>query len=244
MTKPIEYMHFETVASTNTWVKEHATSLNPEGVTCVFASEQTAGRGRFNRKWLSAKGNNVYATLYLCLPKNFPYIGNLSQILSLACVQILEQKGFHPQIKWPNDILVNEKKIAGVLCETMERDDQIGIALGIGVNVDISQSLLDTIDQPATSLSQLSGQTWKREQLLQPIVDLFLKQLETLRKEGFAPFVPAYTQLLAFKEKPITHHDGHRTIEGVYESINDKGQLVLRLASGELTPLFSGEIKK
>lgn len=240
--KPITYIHLETVNSTNTWVKEHHTSLNSQEFTCLYASEQTAGRGRFNRKWLSAKGNNIYATLYFCVEKNFTHLGNLSQILSLACIEVLEQKGFHPQIKWPNDILVEGKKLAGILCETITVNDQIGVVLGIGINVDLSPSLLATIDQPATSLAQLSEKSWKQEQLLEPLVELFLKHLDVLQKEGFSPFVPLYTERLTLKDKWITHHNGAQILEGRYESINDRGEFVLRLPNGKLVTLFSGEI--
>jgi BirA family biotin operon repressor/biotin-[acetyl-CoA-carboxylase] ligase len=240
--KSIKYIQFETIHSTNSWVKENAASLNQEEITCISATEQTAGRGRFNRKWVSAKGNNIYATLYFCVPKHFPYVGNLSQILSLACIEILESKGFHPQIKWPNDLLIASKKFAGILCETLNFDENIGIVLGIGINVDLPPSLLNTIDQPATSLSELSNQNVEREQLLKTLVELFCKKLEILRKQGFAPFWAAYTEHLFLKDQLIIHHDGHRTLEGTYESINEKGQLVLRLANGELKTLFSGEI--
>src|SRR5580700_2479453 len=176
--KSINYIHFDTIDSTNTWTKKNAATLDSNQLTCVTALEQTAGRGRFSRKWLSPKGQNIYATLYFCLPKECSYLINLGQILSLSSISVLQKKGFSPQIKWPNDILLEGKKVAGILCETIVLEDKLGAILGIGMNVNMSQELLDTIDQPATSLAQLSGQTWSLEQILEPILKQFLKDLD------------------------------------------------------------------
>jgi BirA family biotin operon repressor/biotin-[acetyl-CoA-carboxylase] ligase len=242
--KNIYYIHFDTIDSTNTWTKKNAASLDPNQLTCVTALEQTAGRGRFFRKWISPKGQNIYATLFFCLPKQSPFLINLSQILSLSCIEVLKKKGFHPQIKWPNDILLDGKKVAGVLCETVSFEDRIGIVLGIGINVNMSKELLETIDQPATSLAQLSGQTWTLEQILEPVLKQFLKDLETLQEQGFEPFRPIYDQLLAFKGQAITCNDGIKTIKGVCHSIDPEGKLNLLLPDGKISKLSAGELKR
>lgn len=241
--KHIDYIHFDTIDSTNTWTKKNAEHLDPDRLTCITALEQTAGRGRFQRKWISPKGQNIYATLYFCLSPGCPHIINLGQILSLACIAVLEKKGFHPQIKWPNDILLEGKKMSGILCETVSFEDRMGIVLGVGINVNMSQDLLDTIDQPATSLAQLSGRTWTLEQIIEPIIRQFMADLETLLKEGFKPFRPKYERLLAFKGKSISCNDGTRTIKGICHSINPDGRLNLLLPNGQLTLLAAGELK-
>jgi BirA family biotin operon repressor/biotin-[acetyl-CoA-carboxylase] ligase len=242
--KNIYYIHFDTIDSTNTWTKKNAEGLDPDQLTCVTALEQTAGRGRFFRKWLSPKGqNNIYATLYFCLPKSFPYLINLGQILSLSCIAVLNKKGFQPQIKWPNDILLDGKKVAGILCETVSFEDRMGVVLGIGINVNMPQEMLETIDQPATSLAQLSGRTWTLEQILEPVLKQFLDDLETLEAKGFEPFRSNYDQLLAFKGEPITCNDGLKTIKGICHSINADGRLNLLLPDGKISILSAGEVK-
>lgn len=241
--KNIHYIHFDTIDSTNTWTKKNAASLDPHQLTCVTALEQTAGRGRFLRKWISPKGQNIYATLYFCLPKECPYLVNLGQILSLSCITILKKKGFDPRIKWPNDILLEGKKIAGVLCETASFEDRIGIVLGIGINVNMSKESLETIDQPATSLAQLSGQTWTLEQILEPMLQQFLKDLDILKTQGFEPFRQTYDQLLAFKGEAITCNDGAQSIKGVCHSVNADGRLKLLLPDGKVSILSAGELK-
>ena len=241
--KNIYYIHFDTIDSTNTWTKKNASTLDRDQLTCVTALEQTAGRGRFFRKWISPKGQNIYATLYFCLPRSCPYFVNLGQILSLSCITVLNKKGFHPQIKWPNDILLGGKKVAGILCETISFEDRIGIALGIGINVNMQKDLLEAIDQPATSLAQLSGQTWTLEQILEPVLKQFIEDLETLESHGFEPFRPTYEDLLAFKGESITCHDGLKTIKGICHSINVDGRLNLLLPDGNMKTLSAGELK-
>jgi BirA family transcriptional regulator, biotin operon repressor / biotin---[acetyl-CoA-carboxylase] ligase len=241
--KSIYYIHFDTIDSTNAWTKKNASTLDPDQLTCVTALEQTAGRGRFLRKWISPKGKNIYATLYFCLPRHCPYLINLGQILSLSCIAVLKKKGFHPQIKWPNDILLEGKKVAGILCETVSFEDRIGIVLGIGININMEQDLLDTIDQPATSLAQLSGQTWTLEQIIEPILTQFITDLAILECKGFAPFRESYEKQLAFKGKLIACHDGKQTLRGVCHSINADGRLNLLLPDGQLKVLSAGELK-
>ena len=92
--KNIYHIHFDIIDSTNTWTKNNAATLDPDQLTCITASEQTAGRGRLSRKWISPKGN-IYATLYFTLPRQCPYIINLGQILSLSCIAVLKKKEFN-----------------------------------------------------------------------------------------------------------------------------------------------------
>src|SRR6187399_2287969 len=102
--------HFETIDSTNTWAKQNALHLSLDKMTFLTADEQTAGRGRFNRRWISGKGENVLATFCFALEKHRTDIGNLPQILALSALQVLEKHNLNSQLKWPNDILLNEKK--------------------------------------------------------------------------------------------------------------------------------------
>ncbi len=242
--KNIYYLHFDTLDSTNTWAKNNIHTLDPNHLTCITALEQTAGRGRFQRRWLSPRGQNIYATLFFTLQRMSKVVINLSQVLSLSCAHVLKSKGFSPQIKWPNDLLLSGKKVAGILCESVAMEnDQLGIILGIGINVNMTQELLNTLDQPATSLAQLSGHTWALEQILEPLLQQFLQDLERLTKEGFTPFIASYEELLAFRGQKITCSDGFQTHKGICHSINKEGRLNLLLDSGKITTLSAGEVK-
>jgi BirA family biotin operon repressor/biotin-[acetyl-CoA-carboxylase] ligase len=237
--KKIYYLHFDTIDSTNTWAKKNAATLDPDHLTCITALEQTAGRGRGGRKWISPKGQNIHATLFFTLPTHSRIVANLSQILSLSCAKVLKEKGFSPQIKWPNDLLLSRKKVAGVLCETVSFPEYLGIVLGIGINLNMSEELLSQIDQPAISLAQLSGHTWEKEQILEPLLIQFLKDLEQVVNKGFSAIHADYEKLLIFKGETISCRVGGSKVQGVLESIQQDGRLNLRLVTGELMVLSS-----
>lgn len=241
--KHIHYLHFDSIDSTNNWAKKNIKTLDPDALTCITALEQTAGRGRFNRQWVSGRGENITATLFFSLPLSSPIISNVGQVLSLSCVSVLKQKGFSPQIKWPNDLLLSGKKVAGILSETAALPDRLAIILGIGINVNMRDELLTSIDQPATSLAQLSGKLWQLEQILEPLLQQFLRDLDLLKREGFVPFQSSYENVLAFRGEPITCADGMQLIRGICHSINKEGKLNLLLQDGSLTTLSAGEVK-
>jgi BirA family transcriptional regulator, biotin operon repressor / biotin---[acetyl-CoA-carboxylase] ligase len=239
----ILYIHLETIDSTNAWAKSHASTLDPTALTCIIAEEQTVGRGRLSKRWVSPKGQNLYASFYFCLPLGFSHLGNIGQVLSISCCKVLLTLGFSPQIKWPNDLLLAEKKVAGVLTETLPLGDQTGVIAGIGVNVNMSPELLNTIDQPATSLAQVSGRTWQIQPLVEALAKQFLADLVALEQKGFAPLRPFYEEALASKGKTITCRDGTHTWKGICHSVNEDGRLNLMLPSGEMVALSAGEIQ-
>lgn len=240
----IQRIHFEKIESTSTWAKENAQIFDLDGLTCVTAFEQTAGRGRFNRRWISGRGQNITATLFFTLPKESPIVANLAQLLSLSCVAVLEKLGFTPQIKWPNDLLLNGKKVSGILCETIEINNRLGIALGIGMNVNLPEEILSKIDQPATSLLQVSGKTWPIEELIDLILKQFAADLEKLKTAGFASFKNNYEKHLAYLGQPITCSDaaGRKSIQGVCHSVAPDGRLNLLLPDGSMRTLSTGDL--
>lgn len=115
----MKHIHFDTIDSTNTWSKRHTGEWAPEGVTLVTASKQTSGRGRFKRTWISPPDVNIYATFCFWFDPKRNDVGHIPQLLALAGASTLMQQGFLPKIKWPNDLLLNGKKVAGILCETI-----------------------------------------------------------------------------------------------------------------------------
>ncbi len=236
----IQYVHLDSVDSTNNWVKSHLSELSP--FTCVISEEQTAGRGRFKRHWVSPRGENIYATLYFTVPLGSGYIVNLGQIMAFACAKVLRGIGFEAELKWPNDILVHGKKISGVLTETVTQGEEIGVIIGIGINVNMPTESLETIEVPATSLLQLSKKKWNLQELTELLMNHFLQDLEVLKKSGFAPFQAPFEKMLAYKGQEITCRDGAQTIKGICHSITSDGHLQLLLPSGETKLLSSGEL--
>ena len=240
--KKIYSIRFSRLDSTNAWAKTHAYSLAPHDLTCITAEEQTAGRGRFAKSWFSPKGN-IHASIFFSIPKGACYLPNLAQVLSFCCVKVLEKKGFSPQIKWPNDLLLMGKKVAGVLTETIDLKERQGVVVGVGMNVNVTDVLLQTIDQPATSLAEISREQWNLHDILHPILEEFNKDLFRLEQEGFAPFQKDYQERLALKGEWIHYQKEDQMYEGLCDSISEDGHLNVILPSGEIDKLHSGEIK-
>lgn len=238
----VDFIQLETVPSTNTWAKENASRFNPAHLTCITAQEQTAGRGRQDKKWVSPKNANLYVTLFFLISENAPYISNLGQIMALSCAELLLDLKVPVQIKWPNDLLIHKKKMGGVLTETFSYKNSVGVALGLGLNINMPETILESIDQPATSLHLILQKHIEPSSLLQPLLNLFISHLAKLQQEGFAPFQQRFLQLLAYKGETIAVHLPQKKIQGTLDTINPEGCLKLRLPSGEFMTLSAGEI--
>ncbi|HSX10991.1 MAG TPA: biotin--[acetyl-CoA-carboxylase] ligase, partial [Chlamydiales bacterium] len=192
-------IHLDCVDSTNTYAKEHVSDFPPHQITCVHAEEQTAGRGRYQRKWISPRGVNIYATFYFRLPANTLHLASLAQVMACSFAAVLIHEGLKPKIKWPNDVQLSGKKISGVLCETAFQKEFVDLFLGIGINVNLDAKGAAEIDQPATSLLIETGRKWDKAALLKKVQKQFTTDLEQFKKGGFAPFHSAFENLLANK---------------------------------------------
>ncbi len=231
------------IDSTQTFAKENYTSF-PEGqITCVVADEQTQGRGRWNRNWVSPKEKNLYITYYFSLPRTSSHLSSLASLLCVTLVQVLEKMGFSPQIKWPNDILLSYKKLSGVLCETSFQEESIAIFLGIGINVNMDKEELSSIDQIATSLFAESEQIQDRTLLLDNLNKKFARNLKVFQKKGFFSFLSFLDSHLAYKKKRVALFDGNKRYEGVVDSISEEGALNLFFEkTKETKSFFSGDL--
>ena len=177
--------HFISIDSTNTWAKLNAASFPKNQLTIVTAEAQTAGRGRFNRQWISPPKENIYAT-FCFFEKNLnPNVGNIPQVMAISIAKTLELFGFKPSLKWPNDILINNKKIGGILTETVAVDDLIAILIGVGINVNMPMETLAQIGRPATSLMSESNRIFQTEEILKRLEEQFNKDLQLFLETGF-----------------------------------------------------------
>ena len=238
----ISEIHFDTIDSTSAYAKRECASFAPDTITCVIADHQTAGRGRYQRKWVSPPGVNIYATFCFRLPLNTLHLSSLAILMSHSFVAILLEEGMHPKIKWPNDVQLGKKKVSGVLCETVFKKEAIQILLGIGINVNMEESDLKKIDQPATSLKYETGKTWDRTTLMKKLESRFAIDLSRFMKEGFAPFFKRVEALLAYKGEKIRCFDGKTEWVGFCDSLGADGRLILRLPDGQLHAILAGDI--
>ncbi|MFY7842645.1 MAG: biotin--[acetyl-CoA-carboxylase] ligase [Rhabdochlamydiaceae bacterium] len=235
--KDINYIHFSSIDSTNNWAKANHEQLDLKRFTCVTADEQTNGRGSKNKKWLSPKSSNLYTSLVFSLPSAFPYLTNVGQVMAYSSVQVLRKLEIPAYIKWPNDILVEGKKIEGILCELIAKDGYYVVVLGWGLNVNMSQDELDTLDQAATSLFILNPIKWDVEPLLASILDQFIDDLDILKEKGFSYFKNFYEKNLLIKESSLDLQ-GKKVVE---IKMNDRGQLELKTEDGLIQTILNAD---
>lgn len=235
--------HFETIDSTNTWAKQNVHKFEKDKITIISAEEQTAGRGRFTRRWESPKGLNVYTTFAFYLEKYSSLIGNIPQVLAMSAVEALAELGFIVKLKWPNDLMIQDEKLGGVLCETTAIDNGLFVIAGIGINVNMPQELLQKIDRPATSLLKAGGSLYSIEKVIENLQKYFVRNLEILKLRGFKAFHDAYQRDLMYRiGDPLSFNDFRTIWEGFFHSIKEDGSLNLKLPSGEIKNFLSGEI--
>lgn len=166
-------IHFTTIDSTNTWAKDHIEELPRDDWTVITADRQTAGRGQFNRTWRSPLGG-LYVSFVYFLDE---YPKDTGQIGQHACQAVIEAigelgNGIVAEKKEPNDVLIDGRKVAGILCETVQVDEgsKIGVVIGIGLNVNVPVEELNQVDQPATSLSLCLGKEVELDTILENLL--------------------------------------------------------------------------
>lgn len=239
-------LSFPKIDSTNAFLMGLASQGEPEG-TVVLTEEQTAGRGRLGRTWKAPPGTSLLISVLLRPNASLIDSSKLSLVAALAVLQTLrEVTALSSAIKWPNDVLVNGRKVCGILAETTAGaggGSRPALVLGIGLNVnqDRQDFPADFRDQ-ATSLRIETGKEQSRLLLLQKL----LKSLEDLylafEKNGFAHLLDELRESSAVIGKRVAVQVGTYTVEGTVEDLDDEGRLLMRLDSGSLTILNSGQI--
>lgn len=240
--KKIEHKHFSSIDSTNTWARKNAPQLSHDAITVVTASEQTGGRGRFDRQWISPPNKNIYASFCFFLQQNAS-ISNISQLLATSASKALEKLGFHLQLKWPNDLFLANKKVGGILCEAIYQGNITFVIAGIGINVNMTQEQIEKVGRPATSLAIESNKIFDLNTVMHELEKQFTHDLEIFLSKGFNPFLSLFTQGLSHKVGDKLRFQSSKGIwEGTFHSINSDGSLNLSLISGEVKNFISGEI--
>lgn len=227
---PIEL--FESLGSTNDYLKESGNT------PCVCLAEmQTAGRGRLERQWHSPFGKNIYLSMRFPLTKKAHELSGLSLIVGLAICEAIDAarpSSTPPQVKWPNDVLVDGKKIAGTLIE-INKD---ALIIGIGVNVNMNEA---DIHQAWTSLQKLTGAYHDRNVLCAELINMVTQCVERFMKLGLGDFEKEWKErdYLFNKEIQLMHND--KKFSGIGAGINQNGHLVLILPDGTKKSFSSGE---
>ncbi|MCU0780379.1 MAG: biotin--[acetyl-CoA-carboxylase] ligase [Akkermansiaceae bacterium] len=236
---------FPELDSTNRHALAHLDELADGQV--IQADVQTAGHGRMRRKWVSHVPGNLCLTLVLKPPAAAKAaampLANLSQLLALSVCRALEAYGAAATIKWPNDVLVGGRKIAGLLAETVVRGSRLsGIALGVGVNLNLDEAVLAEIDQPATALCQVTGSTVRVEDFRDLVLEDFFDRREALMERGFPLIREEYRARCPFLGSRVEVRRPGGTVLGIARDISPEGALELLADDGGLLEIGIGEI--
>jgi BirA family biotin operon repressor/biotin-[acetyl-CoA-carboxylase] ligase len=158
--------HLSSVDSTNDWAKRSLHLLDQNTITLVTADAQSEGRGSYGRQWYSPEHQNIYATFVIFVDEVCLDQTKYVQMLAHIAKKILDEKGIKSTIKWPNDLQINHKKVAGILLETTYFSNKTAIIMGIGLNVNMPKEELQKLDQPATSLMVETNTFWDKDVLI------------------------------------------------------------------------------
>lgn len=237
--------YIESVDSTQKIAHQLANENVPEG-TVVIAEEQVSGKGRMDRKWHSPKYTGIWMSLILRPNIPLPKAPQLTLLTAVSVAQALEElTGLHPEIKWPNDILLLGKKITGILTELQAEADRINsVIIGIGINV--NQQLEDfpsELHSIATSLSIEKGEKVSRAALIRAIFKQFEKLYLLYLDEGFSPIKLLWESYAVSIGKNLRARTLTTVIEGKALGITDDGVLQIQDVNGKIHQVYSADIE-
>jgi len=237
-------IEFAELDSTNRYASAKLRELADGDV--IQAGIQTAGHGRLQRHWLSHIPGNLCLSIVLkplAALAALPLV-NLSQLLALAVCRALDAQGASASIKWPNDVLVARRKIAGLLAETVVQGagELVGMVLGLGVNLNLATDMLDTIDQPATSLAVATGRPVDVAAFRDAVLMDFFNHYDAFLGCGFGMIREDYLARCAFIGTGVEIRRGNEVYRGVAHGMTPDGALEIITAAGTLRRVDLGEM--
>jgi BirA family transcriptional regulator, biotin operon repressor / biotin---[acetyl-CoA-carboxylase] ligase len=238
-----QILRFDSLPSTNDEVARQAALGADEGL-CVIAAEQTAGRGRLQRTWVSPKNAGLYFSILLR-----PTIGQhswplLTFVAALAVSDALLQCcRLATDIKWPNDILSNGRKLCGILAETVETSAGRAVIIGIGINLK-NNSFPAELESTATSVEAESERTVEPDDLLEPLLDAFGRHYRTLQQPGGTEDIVREVSARSSyaSNKRIRVNDGDGSLVGTTRGLESDGSLRVETDDGEVKTIRAGDV--
>lgn len=238
---PVSY--YDEIGSTNQQAKLDAEHGAGHGAL-VVADMQTAGRGRRGRTWSSPPGTNVYFTLILKPQLDPDKASMLTPVMGMAVAEGIRRTcGLAPRIKWPNDIVINGKKVCGILAEmSLEQDYIHYLVIGVGINA-CMQEFAPEVAKTACCLEKECGKKISRAELLVNVLRSFEEVYEIFIQSGdLSGLRQRYEQLLVNKDRPVRVLDPGGEYRGVARGVNDLGELLVERPDGSVTAVYSGEV--
>lgn len=238
---PVDINVFESVDSTNEYLK---TFKNNKTIKICLAEQQTQGKGRLNREWFSPFAKNIYMSCLYPFRKDISELSGLSLVMSLAIVDTLKNIGVDKNlsVKWPNDIVYDNKKISGSLIEIQaETHGACHAVIGVGVNVNMLNVERGCITQEWTSLQKILNAYVDRNYLCGKLINNLLDYLQRFEAEGFLPFVEEWKSADCLTDQMISVSNVNEVVEGRVTGVNEQGHLLLELKNGKTRAFSSGD---
>ena len=240
----VTVLAFDTIDSTNTEALNQARQGAEEGL-CIVARQQTAGRGRHGRTWASEKDAGLYFSIVLRPKISVEFLPLITLMAGIAVHDTLQELGLKPDIKWVNDVLVNEKKIGGILAETTETNDGFAVVVGIGINLKPSEQQPET----ATSIDECRGLTVRegsedRNGLVDSLIR-FLTYFYDILNSDPSQIIDEWRRRSTYfsgMAVKVTLHD--ETMNGTTDGLQPNGALRLMKADGTVTIIQAGDVER
>ncbi len=235
--------YFDTLDSTNTKAKKLAEEGAPHG-TLVIANQQSSGKGRRGRTWESPANTGIWMTLVLKPDMNPTNASMMTLVMALAVAKACNEiTNVRCSIKWPNDIVLNNKKICGILTEMSAEMDCINhIVIGVGINANMDE-FPDELKEKATSIKMEKGAKIKRAQLINKVMMHFEEEYELfMRNEELTLQTATYNDLLVNKGKEVVVLEPSNQYNGIAHGINQKGELLVEKVDGQVIQVYAGEV--
>ncbi len=230
-------LFFKECSSTNDLAKK-LLNYYPSG-TVVTTDVQTKGKGRGKKVWKSDSYKNIYMSIiyknsnykFLNKSKKIKSVAYLSQVVGLCLYDIFSDYIEKNKIvlKWPNDLLLNNKKVSGILIEVVYSNDKVdGFIIGLGINLNTENSFFDDIEIPATSLLVETDLFFKKYEFMQEVNFRICNYLDKWIKEGFEPFVNQWKKVVNISNKKCFYFENHKKFEGIIKEVNKNGYVIER----------------
>ena len=207
-----------------------------------LAEQQTSGRGRNTKKWVSPHGKNIYLSLGWKSSLTHSQLEGLSLAVATCLISALKRFSSEElKIKWPNDLLINKKKISGILIETSDSTKGLDVVIGIGINVHMDESEGAGIDQSWGNLEELPSNKLDRNEIIVSIISEMYGLFKEYPKSGFKNYLQVFESHNLLKDKLCKVNMNKETLEGKVLGVNETGELLFE-KNGEIQHLRYGEV--
>jgi len=212
--------------STQAWQSKPETLAHG---TVILTDHQTAGRGRRENTWMATAGKSLTCSIILKPNVSAAKLPLYSILTGASIAQVLAEMSLSPQLKWPNDVLLNKKKVAGILCESKTSNDRVSaLVVGLGLNVNETwEDFSPELQETTTSLYLHTGHTHQREKILAQILESFEGNLQDVETSHAPKVLRTWWRFCAHKYEEVTFRERGRIVKGIFQGLTSRGEAIL-----------------